>query len=95
MLRILDIVDLKILPDLVFGKFSTIIDFLYDATGPNFSLTKLIVSLIIVSSELMRDEISDRVDNYNYIVTDYSKGLPQFASLSVETALNKLSLAEV
>ena len=49
----------------------------------------------IVSSEIMRDEISDRVDNYNYIVTDYSKGLPQFASLSVETALNKLSLAEV
>ena len=49
----------------------------------------------IVSSEIMRDEISDRVDNYNYIVTDYSKGLPQFASLSVETALNKLSLSEV
>ena len=49
----------------------------------------------IVSSQTMRDEISDRVDNYNYIVTDYSKGLPQFASLSVETALNKLSLSEV
>ncbi len=43
----------------------------------------------------MGNEILDRVDNYNYIITDNSKGLPQFASHSVEQELNKLELSEV
>jgi hypothetical protein len=49
----------------------------------------------IVTGETMGDEILDRVDNYGYIVTDNTKGLPQFASISVETELNKLAFTEV
>ena len=49
----------------------------------------------IVTGEIMGDEILDRVDNYGYIVTDNTKGLPQFASISVETELNKLAFTEV
>jgi len=49
----------------------------------------------IVTGETMGDEILDRVDNYGYIVTDNTKGFPQFASISVETELNKLAFTEV
>ncbi len=49
----------------------------------------------IVTSESRENEISDRVDNYGYIVTDNLNNLPQYSSLSVETALNKLSPSEV
>ena len=49
----------------------------------------------IVTGETMGDEILDRVDNYGYIVTDNTKGSPQFASISVETELNKLAFTEV
>ena len=49
----------------------------------------------IITGETMGDEILDRVDNYGYIVTDNTKGFPQFASISVETELNKLAFTEV
>tara|TARA_B100000287_G_scaffold192237_1_gene181396 strand:+ start:237 stop:515 length:279 start_codon:yes stop_codon:yes gene_type:complete len=49
----------------------------------------------IITKDTMGNEILDRVDNYNYIITDNSKGLPQFASHSVEQELNKLELSEV
>tara|TARA_B100000700_G_scaffold168659_1_gene186247 strand:- start:138 stop:416 length:279 start_codon:yes stop_codon:yes gene_type:complete len=49
----------------------------------------------IITGEIMGDEILDRVDNYGYIVTDNTKGFPQFASISVETELNKLAFTEV
>ena len=49
----------------------------------------------IITKDKMGDEILDRVDNYDYIITDNSKGLPQYSSLSVEQELNKLELSEV
>ena len=49
----------------------------------------------IITKDTMGNEILDRVDNYNYIITDNSKGLPQFASHSVEQELNKLEYSEV
>ena len=49
----------------------------------------------IITKDKMGDEILDRVDNYDYIITDNSKGLPQYSSLSVEQELNKLEYSEV
>jgi len=49
----------------------------------------------IITKDIMGDEILDRVDNYDYIITDNSKGLPQYSSLSVEQELNKLEYSEV
>ena len=49
----------------------------------------------IVSSAIRDMEVIDRVDNYDYVVTDNHKNRPQYSSLSVESALNKLSLSEV
>ena len=49
----------------------------------------------IVSSAIRDMEVIDRVDNYDYVVTDNHKNRPQYSSLSIETALNKLSLSEV
>ena len=49
----------------------------------------------IVSSAIRDMEVIDRVDNYDYVVTDNHKNRPQYATKSVETALNKLSLSEV
>ena len=49
----------------------------------------------IVSSAIRDMVVIDRVDNYDYVVTDNHKNRPQYATKSVETALNKLSLSEV
>ena len=49
----------------------------------------------IVTSKIRDMEVIDRVDNYDYVVTDNHKNRPQYSSLSIETALNKLSLSEV
>ena len=49
----------------------------------------------IVTSAIRDMEVIDRVDNYDYVVTDNHKNRPQYSSLSVESALNKLSLSEV
>ena len=49
----------------------------------------------IVSSAIRDMEVIDRVDNYDYVVTDNHKNRPQYATKSVESALNKLSLSEV
>ena len=38
----------------------------------------------IVSSFTMGDDILNRVNNFEFIVTDNSKGLPQFSSLVEE-----------
>ena len=34
----------------------------------------------IITTERMGDEVLDRKDNFDYIITDNSKGLPQFVS---------------
>ena len=49
----------------------------------------------IVNAQTRDMEIIDRVDNYDYEITDSHKNRPQYSSLSVESALNKLSLSEV
>ena len=49
----------------------------------------------IVSKEIRDDEVIDRVDNYTYEITGNKDNVPQYSSLSVETALNKLSPLEV
>ena len=36
----------------------------------------------IITTERMGDEVIDRKDNFDYIITDNSKGLPQFVSHS-------------
>ena len=49
----------------------------------------------IVSKEIRDDEVIDRVDNFTYEITGSKDNVPQYSSLSVETALNKLSPLEV
>ena len=49
----------------------------------------------IVNAQTRDKEVIDRVDNYDYEITDNHKNRPQYSSLSVESALNKLSLSEV
>ena len=34
----------------------------------------------IITTEKMGDEVLDRKDNFDYIITDNTKGLPQFVS---------------
>ena len=34
----------------------------------------------IITTERMGDEVLDRKDNFDYIITDNTKGLPQFVS---------------
>ena len=55
------------------------------------------IPLILVTPILLivAFTVIDRVDNYDYVVTDNHKNRPQYSSLSVESALNKLSLSEV
>ena len=43
----------------------------------------------------MGDDILTRINDFDYIVTDNKRGIPQYASLSVENSLNKLTPTEV
>ena len=49
----------------------------------------------IVSKEIRDDEVIDRVDNFTYEITGNKDNVPQYSSLSVETALNKIYHSEV
>tara|TARA_B100001250_G_scaffold16397_1_gene14220 strand:- start:192 stop:473 length:282 start_codon:yes stop_codon:yes gene_type:complete len=49
----------------------------------------------IVSRHIMGDDILTRINDFDYIVTDNKRGIPQYASLSVENTLNKLTPTEV
>jgi len=70
---------------------SVVIDFYPVKTWDNVNITDKFLRILsfngqtwtkrIVSSFNMGDDILNRVNNFGFIVTDNTKGLPQFSSL--------------
>jgi hypothetical protein len=73
---------------------SVVIDFYPVKTWDNVNITDKFLRILsfngqtwtkrIVSSFNMGDDILNRVNNFGFIVTDNTKGLPQFSSLVEE-----------
>mgnify|MGYP001208681752 FL=1 len=70
---------------------SVVIDFYPVKTWGNVNITDKFLRILsfngqtwtkrIVSSFAMGDDILNRVNNFDFIVTDNTKGIPQFSSL--------------
>ena len=73
---------LNIFPDLVLGNLLTTIAFLKEATGPISFLTILIISLIIISLEVLVPELitNTKDDDVNYLNRVYEVGVPRYAT---------------